>query len=90
MLFTVPEPDLTGRAWPPRAGRTLRGGGVGSRTSASCSRSGVLQTLDNQIDTATGTLKLKARSFANADEKLFPNQFVNVRLQVCHAAGCAS
>ena len=43
--------------------------------------SGILRTIDNQIDLATGTLKLKAE-FPNADEKLFPNQFVNVRLQV--------
>jgi multidrug efflux system membrane fusion protein len=42
---------------------------------------GLLDTLDNQIDTPTGTLKLKAR-FDNADDGLFPNQFVNVRLQV--------
>jgi multidrug efflux system membrane fusion protein len=41
--------------------------------------SGVLKTLDNQIDTTTGTVKLKA-VFENADQKLFPNQFVNVRL----------
>ena len=46
--------------------------------------SGKLLTADNQIDTATGTLKLKAE-FANSDNTLFPNQFVNVRL----AAGLA-
>jgi multidrug efflux system membrane fusion protein len=40
---------------------------------------GTFSTLDNQIDTATGTVKAKAR-FANADGSLFPNQFVNVRL----------
>jgi len=40
---------------------------------------GVLKTLDNQIDTTTGTVKLKA-GFENDDHKLFPNQFVNVRL----------
>ncbi|MFJ2336264.1 MdtA/MuxA family multidrug efflux RND transporter periplasmic adaptor subunit [Pseudomonas protegens] len=40
---------------------------------------GVLQSLDNQIDTTTGTLKFKAR-FDNRDQGLFPNQFVNVRL----------
>nr|MDL2421698.1 MdtA/MuxA family multidrug efflux RND transporter periplasmic adaptor subunit [Pseudomonas sp. BGr12] len=40
---------------------------------------GVLRSLDNQIDTTTGTLKFKAR-FENQDEALFPNQFVNVRL----------
>ena len=43
---------------------------------------GSLHSLDNQIDLATGTLKLKAR-FENAEETLFPNQFVNVRLRVC-------
>lgn len=48
---------------------------------------GVLATLDNQIDTTTGTLKLKAR-FDNSDSALFPNQFVNVRLlaQTLHNA----
>lgn len=40
---------------------------------------GRLDTLDNQIDVATGTLRLKAR-FENADDRLFPNQFVNLRL----------
>jgi multidrug efflux system membrane fusion protein len=42
---------------------------------------GTLATLDNQIDTTTGTLKLKA-IFANADDTLFPNQFVNPRLLI--------
>ncbi|HLU18811.1 MAG TPA: MdtA/MuxA family multidrug efflux RND transporter periplasmic adaptor subunit [Pusillimonas sp.] len=42
---------------------------------------GQLESIDNQIDIATGTLKLKAR-FENEDETLFPNQFVNVRLKV--------
>ncbi|MBF0098821.1 MAG: MdtA/MuxA family multidrug efflux RND transporter periplasmic adaptor subunit [Magnetococcales bacterium] len=40
---------------------------------------GKLLTLDNQIDSSTGTIKLKAE-FANADGRLFPNQFVNVSL----------
>jgi multidrug efflux system membrane fusion protein len=43
--------------------------------------SGRLLTVDNQIDVTTGTVKLKAE-FANDDEKLFPNQFVNARLRV--------
>jgi len=43
--------------------------------------SGTLLTLDNQIDTTTGTVKLKA-IFANSDVALFPNQFVNARLLV--------
>jgi len=42
---------------------------------------GKLQTLDNQIDTTTGTLKIKAQ-FPNEDGVLFPNQFVNVHLLV--------
>jgi multidrug efflux system membrane fusion protein len=42
---------------------------------------GSLQTIDNQIDTATGTVKLRA-VFANQDDALFPNQFVTVRLVV--------
>lgn len=40
---------------------------------------GRLLAVDSQIDTATGTIKLKAE-FANADGTLFPNQFVNVRV----------
>ncbi|WP_084756244.1 MdtA/MuxA family multidrug efflux RND transporter periplasmic adaptor subunit [Candidatus Paracaedibacter symbiosus] len=42
---------------------------------------GILMTMDNQIDTATGTVKLKA-SFDNPHETLFPNQFVNIKLLV--------
>jgi multidrug efflux system membrane fusion protein len=43
--------------------------------------SGKLQTIDNQIDPTTGTYKLKS-VFANTDNVLFPNQFVNVHLLV--------
>jgi len=42
---------------------------------------GRLLTIDNQIDTTTGTVKLKAE-FGNPGAALFPNQFVNVRMQV--------
>jgi multidrug efflux system membrane fusion protein len=42
---------------------------------------GTLLTTDNQIDTTTGTVKLKAE-FPNQDGALFPNQFVNVRLHL--------
>ena len=42
---------------------------------------GVLKVVDNQIDTATGTVKLKAE-FANSDNTLWPGQFVNVRVKV--------
>jgi len=40
---------------------------------------GVFSTMDNQVDTQTGTVKAKAR-FTNTKARLFPNQFVNVRL----------
>jgi multidrug efflux system membrane fusion protein len=42
---------------------------------------GVLKVIDNQIDTSTGTFRLKSE-FPNADNALWPGQFVNVRLQV--------
>jgi multidrug efflux system membrane fusion protein len=42
---------------------------------------GTLETVDNQIDPTTGTSKLKA-NFSNADNALFPNQFVNVELRL--------
>ena len=42
---------------------------------------GTLLTIDNQIDQTTGTVRLKA-VFPNADNRLFPNQFVNARLQL--------
>ena len=47
---------------------------------------GTFSTLNNQIDTTTGTIKAKAR-FANADASLFANQFVNVRLLLDTLAG---
>lgn len=42
---------------------------------------GTLEALDNLIQTGSGTVRLRAR-FDNADESLFPNQFVNIRLAV--------
>lgn len=42
---------------------------------------GYLSTIDNQIDPTTGTVKLRA-TFANKDNALFPNQFINARLLV--------
>jgi len=42
---------------------------------------GRVTLIDNQIDTATGTLRLKAE-FANADERLWPGEFVNARLRL--------
>lgn len=42
---------------------------------------GYLLSTDNQIDSTTGTLKMKAR-FPNQDNRLFPNQFINIHMQV--------
>ena len=47
---------------------------------------GVLQVIDNQINTTTGTFKLRAQ-FPNMDSNLWPGQFVNVQLKVSTTAG---
>jgi multidrug efflux system membrane fusion protein len=80
VLFTVPEPDLPAVVAAARANPQLTVE-AWDREERTALGDGVLSSLDNRIDTATGTLKLRAQ-FANADESLFPNQFVNVRLQV--------
>jgi multidrug efflux system membrane fusion protein len=49
---------------------------------------GVLETVDNQVDPTTGTVKLRAK-FDNKDGALFPNQFVNARLLVEEERGVA-
>jgi multidrug efflux system membrane fusion protein len=51
------------------------------RTRTDTLATGKFAALDNQVDTQTGTVRAKAR-FANTDNKLFPSQFVNLRLQV--------
>lgn len=78
--FTVPEIDLQKVIEPLRAGEQLEVE-AWDRNEQNILAKGVVRTVDNQIDLATGTLRLKAE-FTNDDEKLFPNQFVNVRLHV--------
>lgn len=80
VTFTVPEVELPKVVEPIRAGETLHVEAL-DRSERGVLATGTLRTVDNQIDLATGTLRLKAE-FPNADEKLFPNQFVNVRLRV--------
>jgi multidrug efflux system membrane fusion protein len=80
VTFTIPEVDLQKVVEPLRAGEHLEVE-AWDRNEQTKLASGMLKTVDNQIDLATGTLRLKAE-FPNADEKLFPNQFVNVRLRV--------
>jgi multidrug efflux system membrane fusion protein len=80
VIFTIAEdqlPVVTQKFW---AGQHLTVDAF-DRSSNTKLATGVLATLDNQIDQTTGTLKLRA-NFDNKDNKLFPNQFVNVRLLV--------
>jgi len=80
VMFTVPEVDLQSVVAPLREGRQLPVE-AWDRTEKIRLAQGYLKTVDNQIDLATGTLRLKAE-FPNKNELLFPNQFVNVRLLV--------
>jgi multidrug efflux system membrane fusion protein len=80
VLFTIPEDAL------PPVRKRLRGGATLETTALDRAQKntlgvGKLSTADNQIDTTTGTVKLRA-TFDNTDEALFPNQFVNIRLLV--------
>ena len=78
--FTLPEKDLPPLLARVRDNQKLRVE-AWDRGEQQRLAEGELHSLDNQIDVATGTVKLKAR-FANTGEQLFPNQFVNVRLRV--------
>lgn len=77
--FTLPEQDLSAVIARYRSGDKLPVE-AWDRGDVKLQATGVLASLDNQIDVATGTLKFKAQ-FENQDEVLFPNQFVNVRLR---------
>ena len=80
VIFTIPEDSLGPVEVRLRAKATLAVDAF-DRTALAKIASGKLLTLDNQIDTATGTVK--ARSvFDNKNDALFPNQFVNTRLLV--------
>ena len=80
VLFTVPEPELPALLGAVRSQPALAVQAWDREERAELGR-GELSSVDNVIDTATGTLKLRAQ-FANADDALFPNQFVNIRLQL--------
>ncbi len=80
LIFTIPQDDIS------RVQRRIRE--VGELTVEAFDRdfqhslaTGKLVALDNQVDSTTGTVRLKA-VFENKDESLFPNQFVNARLLV--------
>jgi multidrug efflux system membrane fusion protein len=80
VIFPVAEDEL------PRIAKRLKAAGtlpvtVFDRSGITKIAAGELKTIDNQIDTSTGTIRLRAE-FSNTDETMFPNQFVNVRLLV--------
>ncbi len=80
VLFTIPEDAL------PRVRKRLRDSATLEVTALDRAQKntlgqGKLSTTDNQIDTTTGSVKLRGM-FDNSDEALFPNQFVNIRLLV--------
>jgi multidrug efflux system membrane fusion protein len=80
VIFTLPEDSLG-----PVQARLRQAAKLAvdasDRTAQKKIASGTLLTLDNQIDTTTGTVKARA-VFDNQDDALFPNQFVNTRLLV--------
>jgi multidrug efflux system membrane fusion protein len=80
VIFTIPEDSLG-----PVVARLQKKAKLAvdafDRTAQTKIASGTLLTLDNQIDTTTGTVKARAL-FPNKDSALFPNQFVNARLLV--------
>ncbi len=80
VLFTLPEDDLPAIMKRRQTGAVLPVIAF-DRSQTTKLASGTLATLDNQIDTTTGQVKLKA-AFDNQDESLFPNQFVNAQLLV--------
>lgn len=78
VLFTIPADNLPAVLSKLRAGTKLPVE-AWDRDDRNKLASGILQTVDNQIDPTTGTSRLKA-VFPNTDGSLFPNQFVNARM----------
>src|SRR5215831_11821988 len=78
VVFTLPEDEI-----PPLLKRIHDGATLPvtawDRSNTHQLASGTLQSIDSEIDTTTGTIRLKAL-FANDDESLYPQQFVNVVL----------
>jgi membrane fusion protein, multidrug efflux system len=78
VVFTLPEDALRTVLPRIRAGARLPVEAF-DRSGATRLATGSVQTIDNQIDQATGTIRVKA-VFDNRDSALFPAQFVNVRM----------
>lgn len=91
VVFGVPEVQLQSLR-DAMAQQNMSGGlevQAWDRTESRLLATGRLTTLDNQIDTTTGALRVRAR-FDNPGEQLFPNQFVNVRLTLQTLPGALS
>jgi multidrug efflux system membrane fusion protein len=80
VIFIIPEDSIQDVWDEVRAGQKLAVSAY-NRSDDKLIATGTLESVDNLIDTTTGTVKLRA-TFPNTDEKLFPNQFVNARLLV--------
>jgi membrane fusion protein, multidrug efflux system len=80
VIFPVPEDDLPDILSQTKTGTTLDVYAY-DRANVRSLATGRVTALDSQIDTTTGTAKLRAQ-FDNADNALFPNQFVNAQLVV--------
>ena len=80
VIFSIPEDDLPDIMPQFNAGNTLTVTAY-DRANIHMLATGKVSAVDNQIDTTTGTVKVRAQ-FDNADNALFPSQFVNVRLLV--------
>ena len=80
VIFTVPEDKISQVTKRLHEGVTLPVMAY-DRTDTTQIAAGTLATTDNQVDTSTGTVKLRAM-FPNDKEELFPQQFVNARLLV--------
>ncbi len=80
VLFTIPQDNLQAVLVRRRTGEKIPVE-IYDREQKTRLARGVLLTIDNQIDTSTGTVRLKAQ-VSNDEGLLFPNQFVNVRMLV--------
>ena len=80
VVFAVPQ-DQAGELQQAAVAGTAMKVTALDRTRSSALDTGMFASLDNQVDITTGTVKAKAR-FANTKLALFPNQFVNVQLQL--------
>lgn len=80
LVFTIPQDDIIRVQRPQSEGRALTVDAF-DRDFKTKLATGKLMAIDNQVDSTTGTVRLKA-VFDNEDGSLFPNQFVNARLHV--------